>query len=92
MSSLDVEMSPLTSVPAECKSLTVDERFAPFVSNYVGQPAKLPHLDIKLSSEAARTSGTDPLKALCELKSLDATQITEDEVFRCMQRYLTIHD
>ena len=34
----------LIHLPAECKSLTVDARFAPFIGRYIGLPAKFSRL------------------------------------------------
>ena len=72
LSGIDNHLNPLASVPAECNSLTVDERFAPFVGDYTEQPANLRHLAIsyRMHSSHRQTSGRDPPVTLGKLGHL----------------------
>ena len=72
LSGIGNHLNPLTCIPAECNSLTVDERFAPFLGDYTEQPAKVQHLAIKYRGHPGdrHTSGRDPLETLRNMSHL----------------------
>lgn len=65
-------LNPLAYVPADCKSLTVDQYFTPFVDGYTEQPAKLRHLAIKYVEHETyiMAPGRDPVEILNNLSHL----------------------
>lgn len=69
---IEHQLNPLTCVPADCNSLTVDEHFAPFVADYLEQPTKLQHFAIKYTEHPAvrQTYGRDPLLVLQNMSHL----------------------
>ena len=59
-------------MPLACDSLSLDEHFAPSLSQYTDQPAKVQHLSIDYGEHPAihRRSGLDTLDVLPDLTHL----------------------